>query len=113
MFEEHDRLISYQMLGVFLVCAATGMKGFRTNRIDIGNLRDRIATDILLRPDVAAYEYLATGSFFGKPAPRVRLDEKTLTTQQKAVLPSDFFMDQAALILMSWRNNSPIIPVRR
>jgi hypothetical protein len=47
-------------------------EGFRKPHIEIGNLRDRIATDILFRPDIAAYEYLATGSLFGKKSPRFR-----------------------------------------
>lgn len=65
-------------------------EGFRKPQIDVGNLRDRIATDILLRPDVAAYEYLATGSLFGQKGPKVRLDEKRLSAEQKAVLPNEW-----------------------
>ena len=50
-----------------------------------------IATDILFRPDVAAYEYLATGSLYGEKRPRVRLDEKSLSAEQKAGLPNEFY----------------------
>jgi hypothetical protein len=67
------------------------VEGFRKPQIDIGDLRDRIAMDILFRPDVAAYEYLATGSLYGKKGPRVRLDEKSLSTEQKAALPHEFY----------------------
>lgn len=67
-------------------------EGFRKPQIEIGHLRDRIATDILFRPDVAAYEYLATGSYLGeKKLPRVRLDEKSLSAEQKAALPTEFY----------------------
>ena len=66
-------------------------EGFREPQVNIGNLRDRIATDILFRPDIAAYEYLATGSLYGETRPRVRLDEKSLSAEQKAALPNDFY----------------------
>ena len=66
-------------------------EGFRNPQPQIGNLRDRIATDILFRPDVAAYEYLATGSLFGKRSPRLRLPEENLSAEQKASLPDDFY----------------------
>jgi hypothetical protein len=66
-------------------------EGFRKPHIEIGNLRDRIATDILFRPDIAAYEYLATGSLFGKKSPRFRLDAESLSGEEKAVLPSEFY----------------------
>jgi hypothetical protein len=65
-------------------------EGFRKPQIEIGNLRDRVATDILFRPDVAAYEYLATGSFFGKKWPRFRLAVESLSAEQKASLPNEF-----------------------
>lgn len=66
-------------------------EGFRKPHIEIGNLRDRIATDILFRPDIAAYEYLATGSLFGKKSPRFRLNAESLSAEEKAVLPSEFY----------------------
>ena len=66
-------------------------EGIRKPDIEIGNLRDRIATDILFRPDIAAYEYLATGSLFGKKSPRFRLNAESLSAEEKAVLPSEFY----------------------
>lgn len=66
-------------------------EGFRKPQIEIVRLRHRIATDILFRPDVAAYEYLATGSLYGEKRPRVRLDEKSLSAEQKAGLPNEFY----------------------
>lgn len=66
-------------------------EGFRKPQMQIGNLRDRVATDILFRPDVAAYEFLATGSLFGKKFSRVRLDETSLSAEQKAALPNEFY----------------------
>jgi hypothetical protein len=67
------------------------LEGFRKPKIDIGNLRDRIAIDILLRPDVAVYEFLATGSLYGEKQPKVRLNEKSLSAEQKAALPKEFY----------------------
>jgi hypothetical protein len=66
-------------------------EGFRKPPIQIGNLRDRIAIDILFRPDIAAYEYLATGNLYGEKRGRVRLDEKSLSAEQKAALPNEFY----------------------
>src|SRR5262249_1071648 len=66
-------------------------EGFRKPQIDVGNLRDYVTMDILCRPDVAAYEYLATGRLFGKKAPKMWLNESSLSREQKAVLPSGFY----------------------
>jgi hypothetical protein len=78
-------------------------EGFRKPQIEIGNLRDRIATDILFRPDVAAHEYLATGSLFGKKSPRFRLAVESLSDEQKASLPNEFYGSNDAAP-MKWRN---------
>jgi len=67
------------------------VEGFRKPQFNIGNLRERVATDILFRPDIAAFEYLATGSLFGKKEQRFRLDENRLSTEHKAVLPNEFY----------------------
>jgi len=76
---------------IFLFIAIWVLEGFAKPQIDFGNLRDRVATDILFRPDVAAYEFLATGSLFGKKYPKVRLDANNLSAEQKAVLPNEFY----------------------
>lgn len=66
-------------------------EGFRKPQIDFGNLRNKIAIDIMFRPDIAAYEFLATGNLFGKKVQRVRLDAKSLSDEQKMVLPTEFY----------------------
>ncbi len=94
------RLISGQFWAMLLVPVGSPIlffialwiyEGFRKPHIEIGNLRDRIATDILFRPDIAAYEYLATGSLFGKKSRRFRLNSENLSADEKAVLPSEFY----------------------
>jgi hypothetical protein len=66
-------------------------EGFRKPQIDVRNLRDKVAIDIMFRPDIAAYEFLATGNLFGKKVQRVRLDAKSLSEEQKMALPPEFY----------------------
>jgi hypothetical protein len=65
--------------------------GFRKPKMDFGNLRHRVAIKIMFRPDIAAYEYLATGSLFGNEHQRFRLDANSLSREQKIVLPTEFY----------------------
>jgi hypothetical protein len=76
---------------ILFVLAFWIFEGFRRPQMDFGNLRDKVAIDIMFRPDIAAYEFLATGNLFGKKAQRVRLDVKGLSDEQKMVLPTEFY----------------------
>ena len=51
---------------ILFIIANWIFEGFRKPQIKIGNLRYLVAMDILCKPNVAAYEFLATGSLFGK-----------------------------------------------
>jgi hypothetical protein len=68
-------------------------EGFRKNpQTKVHNLRDRIAIDILCRPDVAAYEFLATGSYLGRiKIEKIKLGQKYLSAEQEAILPFEFY----------------------
>jgi hypothetical protein len=68
------------------------LEGFRKPQIKVGNLRDVVARDILCRPDIVAYEFLATGMFLGRKwGTKHQLNEKSLTADQKAMLPVEFY----------------------
>jgi hypothetical protein len=69
--------------------------GFRRPQKNFGNLRDKVEMDIMFRPDIAAYEFLATGYLFGKKCKKVRLDAKSLSNDQKMILPREFYTNES------------------
>lgn len=62
-------------------------------REDRKALRQEVADDIRLRPDVAADLFFGAGELYGKKVPlaSVKLDAAVLTDAQKAVLPRNYY----------------------
>jgi hypothetical protein len=59
---------------------------------DLAKLREKIAADIVYRPDIVADEFFRTGVLNGKQIKDwPRLDEAKLTEEQKRDLPADYY----------------------